>query len=238
MKKVGLMITLCIMLNFTGCIKKYDYSEQKSDMGAEYMAGLLLKYDESNQKAIRLTAIDNPKGKIKVLSAVKESGTIPTQLSVKEDTTAEKADNFSTLAADECTLTEVINESDFKFTYSGYEMCNYYPKNAADTYFSLTPREKKQLFLVSIKAKNISDHTKILSLYKSDVFCQLDVNGERKYTPLNTLLQNDFQYINASVKAKKEKTVLLVFEVPKEITLKDIDLKVSNGEKSGVVNIK
>jgi hypothetical protein len=238
MKKTALVIVICFILTFTGCASEYKYSERQSNVGAEYMAGVLLKCDQSNQKGIRLVAVDKLKKSTGTISVAQENEKKPTQTPTTEKTADEKKVVVSKLSTDSYTLTQVMDKPDFEFAYEGYEVCDAYPKSTENTCFSVFPNDKNQLLVVSVKAKNGSDHNKALNLYQSGVAYQLTMDGKTIYYPLNTLLENDMQYMNVPVKAHKAKKVLLVFEIPKRVDLSQMRLSAADGDRSVVIVLK
>jgi hypothetical protein len=52
MKRLILFLILIISITLTGCIHETNITEEESDAVAEYMAGLLLKYDDKYDKAL------------------------------------------------------------------------------------------------------------------------------------------------------------------------------------------
>jgi len=92
--------------------------------------------------------------------------------------------------------------------------------------------------VASFLAKNISDKEKTLNLSNSKVLYQLDINVGTVYKPLLTLLENDLQYIDITIGAGKNKTVLLVFEVSKDIDISNINLIASKDDRTEIIEFK
>jgi hypothetical protein len=58
------------------------------------------------------------------------------------------------------------------------------------------------------------------------------------YKPLLTLLENDLQYIDITIEAGKTETVLLVFEVSKDVEISEINLIALKDERTEIIEIK
>ena len=233
MKRFGLIIIICFMLSLTGCIQEYSAAEQQNDAVAEYMAGLLLKYDEDYEQGL------TPMNEIPVENTTTDMGTdTPTPTIAPEDDSTINSDGKEVVTQKEYTLTEVIGEKDFDIQFKGYQITETYPEDIESTYFSLTPREGNQLLVTSFSVLNNTDSEKTLNLSKAKIIYQLDINVGTVYKPSLTLLENDLQYIDMAIKGGKTKTVLLIFEVSKDKDITEINLIISKDNKSEIIEVK
>jgi len=234
MKRLRLLVTILFMLSLTGCIQEYKLTDQQSDATAEYMAGLLLKYDKEYEP--HLTPREQLTTKENANSEVSDANTA-TPTPVQEEAITENVDNEGEANKD-YTLSEVIGEDDIEMQYSGYEICETYPEDTTNAYFSLDPVEGKQFLVTSFLAKNLSDKEKTLTLRDSQVQYQLDINVGTIHKPILTLLVNDLHNIDIVIGAGKTETVLLVFEVSKDIDITDINLIASKDDRIEIIEIK
>lgn len=232
MKKIGLVVLVIISLSLTGCIHEYQITEEASSVAAEYMAGVVLKYDRNYmEKLVEPNPIDE-KGQI-----AEEIEETPIPISAVDDTNAQM-EQQEVVNQDDYTLSDVIGISDFDIEYVRYKLSDTYPEDNENAYFSLTPREGKELLVVEFSINNKKKSDKSIDLSKTKITYQLDVNVGNIYKPLLTLLENDLQYINMSIKAGKKKTALLVFEISKDVDMKNINLIVSRDVKTEIIEIK
>lgn len=240
MKKLGLILLTLLMLSLTGCIHEYQLSEEATDVVAEYMAGSLLEHDENYEKDL----LDKEE-----LEAAAEEDTKEAEAAEDEDQKAEpeevdkdeqasEGDEGTTEPEEDFTITEVIGAENFDINYNSYKLCDVYPEDETNAYFSLTPLEGNQLLVASFTAENLSKKEKRLDLRKSKVDYQLDINVGTIYKPLLTLLENNLKYIDMKIGASKKAEVLLIFEISKDIKLDDINLIISNGAKTEIIDIK
>jgi hypothetical protein len=233
LRRLRLLFIMLCMFTLTGCIQKYGATEELGDATAEYMAGLLLKYDENYKQDL------SPKGMIATETEKLEKTTdvpTPTISPIKDSATSTESETDETQK--EYTLTEVIGEKNFDIEYTDYEVADTYPEDTDSTYFSLTPREGNQLIVVSFIVKNKTDKEKTLNLSKLKILYQLEVNKGTVYKPSLTLLENDLQYIDIKVASGKSEPVLLIFEASKENDMSNIKLLISKDDKSEIIEIK
>lgn len=239
MKKIILGMILLLMFSLTGCIHKYQLSETDTEVAAEYMAGLLLNQDENykpdllNQEELQSeeqSEDDTDEATDVEPTIAPDRGDSASQTDNNNGATGEAEDNF--------TIAEVIGTKDFDIQYDGYKLCDVYPEDESNAYFSLTPLKGNQLLVASFTVKNITGEKKRLDLRKSDVAYQLDINVGTIYKPLLTLLENNLKYIDITIGAGKKESVLLIFEVSKDIDINNINLIISNGAKTEIIEIK
>lgn len=230
MKRARIIVVLLLMFSFTGCIKEYTYTDEQTDAAAEYMAGKLLEQDDHYRQALL------PMNEVRVEPTVSVSPTaVPIQNSDPVSTVSSGA---VTVEQKEYTLSQVIGAEDFDLLYEGYSILDSYPEDSTDTYFTVTPRKGNQLAVVTFLLKNKTDKKKTLNLTKADIRFQLDINVGTMYEPSLSLIENDLQYIDISLKGNGEKQVLLIFEIKKEKEISDINLMVSHKEKSAIIVLK
>lgn len=239
MKKLILGMILLLMFSLTGCIHKYQLTEADAEVAAEYMAGLLLNQDENykpdllnreelqNEEQSEVITEEDSDAKP---TTAPDSGDNASQTQMNNETTGEAEDNF--------TIAEVIGTKNFDIQYDSYKLCDVYPEDESNAYFSLTPLKGNQLLVASFTVKNITGEKKRLDLRKSEVAYQLDINVGTIYKPLLTLLENNLKYIDITIGAGKKESVLLIFEVSKNIDINNINLIISNGAKTDIIEIK
>ena len=209
MKRLKFLFILFLSLSLTGCVQKYNVTDAQSDATAEYMAGLLLKYDKDYEQD--LAPIENAADDS--ITEEESSNTSDTD-AVNEVETDNSSSSDETL--NDYTLTQVIGESGFSINYKDYILVDTYPEEPESASFSLTPREGYQLLVASFTIKNTSDNEKEINLIRSGITYQLSVNNRSIYEPLLTLLENDLRYFDLTIAAGKSKKALLIFEVSNE----------------------
>lgn len=234
MKRFKLIAVLLLLVTLTGCMQKYDYSDEQTDAAAEYMAGLILRYDKDYKNS--LMTLDEIASKEESEKASVTPAPNAAQNSV--DGQAVLATNPTTSPEQEYTLSDVINEKGFDLSYTGYTVADSYPEDTADAYFSISAREGNQLVVLSFQLKNKLDKKNTLNLTKANISYQLDVNVGTIYEPPFALLENNLKLIDITLKKKEEKTVILIFEVKKNVEMKTLNLMVTRDNRSEILKLK
>lgn len=250
MKRWKLIPVALLMVTLTGCIQENRLPDQKADIIAEYMAGLVLKYNSYDSSLLPMNMLEEEKTEEVVEEAneltnasdqSEEANTATEQASQNEDNTA-KSNESTTKPSEEpeeqlqnYTLSEVIGMKEFAIDYSEYELTDTYSEN---DYFSITARKGYQLLIATFTVKNQSKEKAIFNLNKREIKYQLDVNSGTIFKPLLTYSDRDIQYINMPFEKEETKNVVLIFEIPQKTELSDLNLIVSSDDKSGSIKLK
>lgn len=234
MKKTRLVILLILILSLTGCIKEYNYTEEQTDIFAEYIAGALLVSDDSYEPNLI------PYYEIQ---EYEEEEAAPTEAPTPTPDTADPTstptgdtDSDEMVQADNHTINDVIAGEDFELQYTGYKLQGTYPEDFMDAYFSITPSEGNQLLVMSFEVKNSSNKENHINLAETRVNYQLYLSDTRIQKPMLTLLENDLQYINLDIDVGEKAVALLIFEVSNDIDMDKgaINLRVSKDDKTAI----
>ncbi len=249
-KYLIILVALCGVI-LTGCAQTVDISNQESDMLAEYMAGVVLKQDSNYKEA--LLDLDNtqetePTDSMKLENSTEAVASIET-VETKEPTAS--LDSNSTKEsyksvelkqsediANYMSLTQDMGNNKFNIDYADYALCDSYTNDTDNNYFSLETSSDRKLLVVSFDVKNLSDKTESLNLIESGFKYQLDVNTGTIYQPMMTLLVNDLQYINLDIASGETKKAVIVFDVLRDIDLSNINLIISNQDKTTIIKLK
>ena len=235
MRRFKIITVLLILATLTGCMQKFEYSEEQTDAAAEYVAGLILRYDKDyKNKLISMEEIVVQQQEAEKATATPAPGTSQDT----DDGPTGVTENPIDAPKPEYTLSEVIDEKGFDLSYNGYTIADSYPEDITDAYFSVTAREGNQLVILSFQLKNKLDKKNNLNLTKAKITYQLDVNVGTIYEPPFALLENNLKLIDMTLKEKEEKTVILIFEVKKDVEMKDINLMVTRDDRSEIIKIK
>nr|WP_308742551.1 hypothetical protein [uncultured Anaerocolumna sp.] len=250
LKMIGLMIFCGGML--TGCMQTVDMTGQESNMIAESMAGILLKYDKTYegdliyQESKDLRAEIESKEKkskdleVTTLTTGGQKANKGKNKSNSDDmvTSGKKAGKTSGKTGKSYNLNETIGNKDFKVSFQKYETSKSYHGNISNQAFSIDASDKNQLLIAYFDITNLTKTSQNFNLINSGLEYHLQVDKETTYKPLITLLVNDIQYINLDFAAKETKEAVILFEIPKDIDLSNVEMIVSNKDNSLNVNMK
>lgn len=223
---------------FSGCVNKLETSQEQTDALAEYMAGLLLKYDANYDRALRpvQAAVEDSADKQTDIIEDKEKNDNADTTDAsdnKSDVNANKDDRKETDSDKQMaySLTEVIGQADFDISYLDYNLADIYPENYSKTYFYVEADEEKQLLVIRFNVKNTSIDKKNLNLSNTDIKYQLELAGGIIDKPWFTVLENDLQYIDITMEPEAATVAVLIYQISKTADTGNMKLLVSNGDK-------
>lgn len=241
---LSLLLTL-LLLTFTGCMKQVKTTEEETEAIAEYMAGLLLKYDSNYDKTLidindKAADVDDNTGTQTADRNEHDSDTSSSSDKTLPDNADKKDKKEDNVNTQQVSLSELIGLKDFDITYSGYEIAKFYPEKTDGTYFSVQADNGKQLLVVKFNIKNKSDKAKQINLSEAEIKYQLNIAGSKNYIPWITLLDNDMQYIDTTIETGKATEAVLIYQISKDTdpNKENVKLVVSKAEKEIAIPIK
>jgi hypothetical protein len=230
----------------TGCVQLEELTDKESDMMAEYMAGAILKNDTNYEDA--LTYPDEIKKLLEAntdktlelgnsVETADSSETVASTETNSTETTTSKEEQSQDSVID-MNLTTEMGNGKFSITYSDYTFYDSYPSNEDNNYFTLETSSDRQLLIISFDIKNVTRKKANFNLIKSNFKYQLDINTGTIYKPMMTLLVNDIQYINLDISAGKTNKAVIVFDVYRDVDMSNINLIISNQDKTSIIKVK
>lgn len=232
--KIFLAITGLSMILLTGCASSISLTDNESDIVAEYVAGLVFKFDKNYEEALIDPEEDGEENEV---VATLTPTTSPSPTSVEgENVDSTKKGNSNTDANIQANsdLAEVIGFKKLSIEYSGYEV----KENLSDSYFNIESGEGKKLLIAKFKLKNNTKKDVTLNLSNTEVLYQLDINTGNFQKPLLTFLDNDLRLIDTAVKANSTLDTVLVFTVPDNVNLDVVNVIISRAHKTAIVKLK
>jgi len=223
-------------------MKKYPLSEANTNIVAEYMAGMLLKYDKNYSSSLinyRETDEISDTGykEDREVETVKESEDNENDIVNNEENNNESNNEGNTQDTDYA-LSEIIGKQDFDIQYTGYRTADALSDNETNSVFSVEAKEGYTFFVAEFSVENKTDRDKVFDLSKSTLKYRLDINNETTYKPQSVLLENNLLFININVKAGEKISAILVFEITETMDTANIDLNIFNDEMTKTISIK
>lgn len=247
-----LALAAILVTDLTACdVGNTGLSEGELKQVAEYAAKLVLKHTRNYEPTLQeeLEVKENP-GVIKENFDVagKESASSSDIASSSTDNKAASAENKDDNEEDNssvinetngeddtaATLNDVYGTDGFEVVYGGAGEYSRYPKN--EGYFSLVAADGMKLYVVEFSIRNKTSKSKKFS-QRDGVVYNLTFDGETYYKPNLTLLENDMQSLNISIRGNKSSKGVVVFNVPKNKDKNKAKLKVEKGSKSYTLNV-
>lgn len=237
MKRLILSLLLVISLTaFSGCVKKLEATQEQTDALAEYMAGMLLKYDENYDRALKPVGAAGEKMTDSIDKQTDEIDKEDNDNTADTDVSADKSDKKADAADNKdddrtYSLTELIGQADFEISYQDYRLADIYPENYDKAYFYVEADEGNQLLVIRFNIKNNAKEKKNLNLTDAEIKYQLELAGSQIEKPWFTVLENDLQYIDITVEPEAVTEAVLIYQISKDVDTDSMKLFVSNGDK-------
>ncbi len=245
MKRWKVAVIALTVLSFTGCIKRYDITEDKSNAVAEYMAGALLQSDRGYKENLITEedlGIDTPDGNNEVTPTTTP---IPTTKPTNSPTApvnngegTNHGDGDQGTEVQKYTLSQVIGVKEFEVNYLSKKTVDTYKENIDDIENTVSSGVGEEVLVVSFKIKNLTNKEEKFNLMQYNIDYLLTVEGGATYEPCFTVFENDMKYCDISVPANNSKTGILLFKIPKDKSLTNPILTVSSKDKKVAIQLK
>lgn len=234
MKKRFCIAVLVIAVMLTGCSNGPNLSRVHRNMEAEYMAGLLLKYDADYDGMLEYDrSILNP-------TPTPEPTRKPATPSSSATGSAASSNKGPGGGADDSqvksymSLEEMGTVQGITLSQESYELKGSYGSSFA----VVNPEQGNRLLVVKFRLKNGNSKMKKVNMSKEDLSFSLEIGGQNVGAPEKTMLPNDLQFYRSKIAAGKSQEAVLIFEISKSQKVEDANLYISAGSKNAQVSLK
>lgn len=224
MKRIGKILTVSVMAlvlcTACGVKSQIELTDEQNEMVAEYLSGLLLKHNLRYEDAlIYASQEEEAKTTSKSSNGAKQTKDSDTTKKKNSDS-QEKNSAESVVSADNgyAKLEDIYGSLGCKVSVSNAKLCSSYPENSDASYYPIDAPKGKKLLVVTFKVKNMGKARNI-SFTDSNVTFRIDDGQGMTSQPLLTALTDDIQFFKSDIGGGKWKQAVLVFEVPKDISL-------------------
>ena len=242
MKKYKMsLIMLCVLL-LTGCgdVEMVQLTQEQEMQVTEYAAGLLLQ-DALNYE----TRLVDTEALLEQLAAEQE---YQRQLDAKveamknaqknEKDEKEQMETETTQVVDASTgqtvvasLEEILDLEQVSIDYQGYEIVDSYPEDQGSLVFAMDATDGQRLFVLHFVLSNLYDTEQSINLAQSGCRYRCSINGESYQSALSTLLLNDMSLYKEVLEAGQTEDVVLVWEVPGDQEVYQLNLMVKKDKE-------
>lgn len=235
MRLATLFLSVTLALGLTGCAENQlpvMTNEQMQDVG-EYVAITLMKYDANNRsRLVELDADDFLEQEIVITPTPGDVGMKPAVDTPVVDMSGSGNDvtNIETVLS----LAEQL-----QLVYVGKDICDSYPNDGENSYFSLLAADGKQLLVLKFSLTNTGVQDAAIDLLSADEKFTVTVNGGYSRRALTTMLENDLSTIVTTLSGNESKEVVLIVEVSDEMAtnITSVQLKIENASKKHTIRI-
>lgn len=232
-------ILLALIIPLCGCLNAIpELSEEEETQIVRYMADCVIKNDVSYKARLlddesKSKAIEEEIEKARVLEEIKKEEEEKKQKS-KEDNTPVTVDvveepNVYTMAD----INDYLGLEGVEFEYSGYKTYESYPEDNDELGFVITPAQNNVLLVLTLNIYNSSGQDISVDLFNKAVY-KILINSNKKITSIKSLFENDLNSFSDVISKETGKSVVLIFEVPSDISLDNISLSVGNNSEKPI----
>lgn len=227
MRKQFCLTALAVCVLLSGCTNVPDLSRVHSSMEAEYMAGLMLKYDANyedmldyDRSVLKPTPTPQPTRKPE-----------PESQDSKGDDKAGAASSGSSgdgQTTSVVTMEELGQIQGVKLVRGSYSLQNDY----GTAFLTVTAPKGKKLLIAKLRLKNTGSSPQKVDMTKEEISFSLEIDGDKTISPKQTLLEEDLRFYHGKIAAGKSKETVLVFEVDASQKVKKAVLNVKKGNRT------
>lgn len=247
---IALFLSVTILC--TGCgASGIQLSEEENNMIAEYIAGLLLKYDYNyDEKLVYDTEDESAEDSLSEMiqtNAVTSDVNAPNSQTSSDTTNTEENKNQTsdsnyesvneTKTEDYKTISEVFRSEKCSVSFNKARECQSYPAKSENSYFLLEANNNKKLLVLSFNIKNDTKEKKDFCLINSGISYRLEDSQGKSNKPLLTALTDDLQYFDVQIEAGKTTRAVILFEVPKDSSLDSYTLYIEKDDMTAQVSL-
>ncbi len=224
-KVLSVLLIATVAISLTGCASTVAITDKQSDLAAEYISSIVLKYNKkkTGNKLVKLDeeeenkdndTNDKPFEGITVTPApILESQGTANQENVKDEGNKELKNG---------TLESLYGLSDVSITYKNVKECKVYPENKPE---AITARKGHKFLVATFKITNNSNKDRKLDLLSSGVSYGLKINEKMMVSSILTVLPNDLTCFQETVKVNQAIEAVVVFEVDDSVKTSDAVFK-------------
>lgn len=232
MKKQAIIgMALIAILGAGGC-GVTELNEEQNAQAAEYIAGLMLKHVEGYEKNLIYPVVTTKPVSLEETQAPSQTGGNDGKTPLKSNKPVSD-DGGKNISSD---LNDVLGIAGCKVEYKSMKVCNSY-KEKENASYGIFAKSGKKLVAVRFEIKNKSTKNIKLNLHKKDITYQLVLPDGKTVTSQPTLLDNDMNYLSATVKKRKKMDGIAMFMVSKKMNVQNIKLKVIGGNTTAEINL-
>lgn len=227
---IGLLI-LFAALGLTGCGKTIVLDEQQTAETAEYIAGLMLKYDKNYTESLQYP------------EDTQQPGTTaqPTVTTAPGMTASPGGQNPSATSADgaaeeKVELSDAMGIPKVDVTVGKMTTCSTYTGGEAG--YAIYAKKNQKIVVVSLNLKNTTTKGQKVALAKKQIKYQLTTGDGKSYSAELSLAEDDLVFYNKKIKAGETAKGKVIFIVSKKAQLTGSKMTVEGSGKSVTVQIQ
>ena len=227
------------MMGLTGCGGP-DLNEKQTSEAAEYMAGLILKYDLGYTDTLIYPESTEEPGTTGEPSATEMASASAAPDAQKGDSISAQGQGDKTSDDTEVAFgdfAKVLGLKDVKVSFRTSSIVKEYSSKNESSYVVYAPKGKR-LAVITLEMKNTAKQDKKIYLTEKGAEYRLNLADGTSATAEITAISNDLNFLNTKIKAGKRSATVLLFTVPDTTKSLSGELTVSVGEQTATMKVK
>lgn len=216
-----------------------DLTQEETNMISEYAVGVLLKYDKyHSSRLVDTTEYDAAEADTSEEVPEQPSEEQPEQEEIStDDTEVVDVSQDEEAAQIPATIEEYYGIEGFTFQYTGYELAQNYPPDAAETdvFFAMDATDGMQLLVLKFAVTNTGSADQTLSMLEHGARFRVSVNGGATQGALATMLLNDMQTFDNMIPAGSSEELVAIVEIPQSDSVETIEFILRGGEENATI---
>lgn len=212
-----------------------DLTEEQSSLIAEYVAGIVMKYD----RAVSGLASDEEIAAAQEREAQRQAN-LEELLKNKEAAGQREAASGTGSEAERAPVTfngiaEFYGLDGFSIKYMNYEIGDSYPpEDSEDLFFAMDATEGNKLLVLKFLAENLTGEDRELDFFNKAPSFRISVNGGEDRSALTTMLLDDMAMYKDTIPAGQSEQLVLIREITQEESngIQSIAMTLRNGADS------
>lgn len=234
MRKRFFVAALAVAVLLTGCTNVPDLSRVHNNIEAEYMAGLMLKYDANYDEMLdydRSILNPTPTPEPTRTPVARQSGAASgTSVAENQNEAGTGEGSVETYI----TMEEMGTIQGITLSQQTYEL----RKSYGSDYAVVDAEDGNRLLVVKFRMKNGTTGSKKVNMPSANMSYSLEIDGESMGNAIRTLLPDDLQNYYGKIPAGKSREAVLIFKISQTKKVKNASLYVSNGKQTAQISLK
>jgi hypothetical protein len=226
---------MCLAMTACGENAIPDMTEEEMQTVGEYAAITMMKYDANHRSRL----VELPSEEVQVSTVEQTPEVQPeTTETVEQQEPAASVEQQQEEAP--VTLTEAAGLPEgVSLDYLEYEICDQYPADGSDAYFSVTASEGNSLLVAKFALTNGTSSEAAVDFLSNEGAFKLTVNGDYTRRALTTMLLNDLSTFQGTIAPGESQEAVLVIELEGDgtETISNLSLSLKIDSETYTINL-
>lgn len=227
---------LCLALSGCGSNQIPEMTGDQLQLIGEYAAITWMKYDAGNRSRLVELPPEPTPGPVQPENPLPPDA--PVQPEEPDHPAGMKPTEDTPVAGSTLSMEEVLGLPEgFRVEYQEYELCDTYPNDQEDAFFSVPAVEGQKLLVLHFSIYNGSGQEQEVNLLSEDAAFQIVVNETFNRRAMTTWLLDDLATFQGLIPAEGSASAVLLIEVEEGAEVSTVSLKVKNDSNTCTIQL-